>query len=615
MLFLAPTGKATVRLGQKTGTRAYTVAQFLHQHNRYDGVRQRPLFAARTRKTASLSAGTASGYATVVIDECSMLSEDDLRACLEALDLGATKRLILVGDPNQLPPIGPGRPFADLVAHLEAAEDSLHEAEVGGSSSVNVLATRAGALARLTVELRTAAGSPSAALRLASWYTAEQQPVDADDILAELDPDSASAEGADDSAAPGTETASGGANVRAGSDLALRYWTTDEELEKAVLDTLVDTLGLDGWHDVAGFNKALRLTPEGWVPFNDHSGAHRFQVLSPVRMAPHGVHQLNRLIQRTFRGAELDQAQQRGGRALGPEQIVARDKVILLQNGERTGYNHRENQRTQPTYLANGEVGLVSPRKGQRKLSVAFADRDGVRFDFGGKEVPRSGGGALELAYALTVHKAQGSEFDVVIVVLPANSPLMSRELLYTALTRARTRLVLLVEGTGTAGLLALAGPDRSETARRNTNIFTGAVRPADLNVPFADHLIHRTSGGLYVRSKSELIIANLLESEGIPFAYERKLTGDVTGGYRMPDFTFTTDDGDTVVWEYLGMLDRDDYRIGWERKRRWYEDNGFIEGENLFTSSESSGPRAGLAMSDLRGTLDAVRAALDEDY
>jgi hypothetical protein len=107
ILFLAPTGKARVRLAQKTGQESMTVAQFLYHRHRYDGLRQRPLFA-----------GDAA-YAkekTVVIDECSMLTMDDLYAVLLALDLAHVQRIILVGDPNQLPPIGMGRPFADLVA-------------------------------------------------------------------------------------------------------------------------------------------------------------------------------------------------------------------------------------------------------------------------------------------------------------------------------------------------------------------------------------------------------------------------------------------------------------------------------------------------------------------
>ena len=112
VLFLAPTGKARVRITKATaGAEAMTVAQFLWRNGRYDGVRQRPLFEGKDQHRKER---------TVVIDECSMLTMDDLLAVLLALDLGHVERLVLVGDPNQLPPIGVGRPFADLVARLDA---------------------------------------------------------------------------------------------------------------------------------------------------------------------------------------------------------------------------------------------------------------------------------------------------------------------------------------------------------------------------------------------------------------------------------------------------------------------------------------------------------------
>ena len=65
----------------------------------------------------------------------------------------------------------------------------------------------------------------------------------------------------------------------------------------------------------------------------------------------------------------------------------------------------------------------------------------------------------------MTVHKAQGSEFGVVYVILPKQTRLMTRELLYTALTRSRDRLVLLIEGTDPTFLYDLTRPERSETA------------------------------------------------------------------------------------------------------------------------------------------------------
>ena len=110
VLLLAPTGKARVRLQRATDHEASTIAQFLYRLGRYDGARQRVLFSGPE---------TYRKEKTVVIDECSMLTMDDLYAVLRALDLGHVARLILVGDPNQLPPIGVGRPFADLVGVLD----------------------------------------------------------------------------------------------------------------------------------------------------------------------------------------------------------------------------------------------------------------------------------------------------------------------------------------------------------------------------------------------------------------------------------------------------------------------------------------------------------------
>jgi len=216
----------------------------------------------------------------------------------------------------------------------------------------------------------------------------------------------------------------------------------------------------------------------------------------------------------------------------------------------------------------------------------------------------------LELAYALTVHKSQGSEFKKVFVILPKNSRLLSRELVYTALTRSREQLVLLIEGDDATALFDLTRPERSETARRNTNIFQSVIRAADDSVPFAEHLIHRTEKGHLVRSKSELVIANMLFQLGIPYEYERVLDGTASAGRLRPDFSFVTADGDLLVWEHLGMLSRPDYKRGWEWKREWYARNGFVEGKTLFISTEDS--RNGLDSARLRETADTIRTLIE---
>jgi hypothetical protein len=387
------------------------------------------------------------------------------------------------------------------------------------------------------------------------------------------------------------------------NDLEIHFWRTPDELRTALEQLFVSVLGLSAPSDVEGFNASLGLTREGYVPWDDHTGAERWQVLSPVRSHAHGVHDLNRWVQQRFRAEQLRYARQPWGLALGDEEIVTSDKVIVTRNGNVRGWAKGPIE----DYLANGEVGVTAFKKGKRFLNVCLTGRDGDRFAFFPSQFTSGGGGPLELAYALTVHKAQGSDFQTVFVVLPQRSRLMSRELLYTALTRSRDRLVLLVEGTDASFLYDLTRPERSETARRNTNLFAPGIRDDEDDVPYAEHLVHRTIRGELVRSKSELVIASHLSWVGLPYQYERELTGTVDPDRLRPDFSFIDDAGNVIVWEHLGMLDRPDYAAGWDWKRRWYERNGFQLGRNLFTTSEIGG----LDMREIEATAMSIKARL----
>lgn len=534
ILLLAPTGKARVRLQRATDHEASTIAQFLYRLGRYDGARQRVLFSGRE---------TYRKEKTVVIDECSMLTMDDLYAVLLALDLGHVARLILVGDPNQLPPIGVGRPFADLVGVLD--EPSSYDEVVAAQVR-----------ARLTVEVRTVLGGPSDALRLAAWFTNEPQPKDADRVLSRLELNEAF------------------------NDLEIVTWKTPEELRERISEQLQSQLGLASPTDIAGFDRALGLTEQGWIPFDAPDGAEAFQILSPVRMHAHGVHDLNRWLQRRFRPRRA------WAPTMGEEEIGAKDKVIQLRNQKRDGWSPQGG--TQEQYLANGEIGTVARYKQKGGwFDVAFAGRPGLTFGYRTTNFGEDGG-PLELAYALTVHKAQGSDFGIVFFVLP-QTRLLSRELLYTGLTRSKQKLVLLVEGDDVSGLYDLTLPTKSETARRNTNLFRSVVREDVEETPYAEHLIHRVSDGRMVRSKSELAIAIELQRLGMwgRCDYERPLEGLVTGGRLRPDFTFIDAAGDPIIWEHLGMLDKESYRRSWEWKLNWYEQNGYRPGENLFTTKD----------------------------
>ena len=93
--------------------------------------------------------------------------------------------------------------------------------------------------------------------------------------------------------------------------------------------------------------------------------------------------------------------------------------------------------------LFNGDIGLITTDKNDNEtLRATFTDSEGGIRSFSPARLP-----AHETVYATTIHKTQGSEFDRVLIVLPSNpSAILSRELLYTAITRAKKKVLLFAE-------------------------------------------------------------------------------------------------------------------------------------------------------------------------
>ena len=137
--------------------------------------------------------------------------------------------------------------------------------------------------------------------------------------------------------------------------------------------------------------------------------------------------------------------------------------------------------------------------------------------------------------------------------------------------------MVLLIEKDIEA-LRRLRNPECSDTGMRNTHMFTLALRSDGLERPHLEALIHRTRRGVAVRSKSEVVVADILDSLGISYSYERPLVSRSNkNDFRLPDFTASFE-GDVHYWEHLGMMNVPSYRGAWERKRQWYEDNRYAD-------------------------------------
>ena len=262
----------------------------------------------------------------------------------------------------------------------------------------------------------------------------------------------------------------------------------------------------------------------------------------------------------------------------GDDQIIYGDKVINVRN-QSIDKRRIFPEQGERGYLANGEIGVAIGQIRTKNfnyepktLQIEFSTQQGLSFEF---YAPKGDDDdfSLELAYALTVHKAQGSEFEVVFLVLPRSPLMLTRELLYTALTRQKQKVVVLHQGSAT-DLQRLSAEQYSATFTRLTNLF-GPPRPVAVGSTFLeDRLIHRTSRGEAVRSKSEVIIANLLHAKGIDYHYEHPL--ELGGVVKYPDFTIEDDDiGVTYHWEHCGLLHDPAYRRRWEEKQLWYRDHG----------------------------------------
>ena len=168
---------------------------------------------------------------------------------------------------------------------------------------------------------------------------------------------------------------------------------------------------------IAGFSTYLNAVRDQAEPPVIFAAFNQFRVLSAVRKGPFGVEALNQLCENILHNQGLIDAR--------PTWYPGRPVMII-----RNDYNLR---------LFNGDIGITLPDPDDReRVKVFFLGNDGALRSFAPARLPEH-----QTVYAMTVHKSQGSEFDRILVVTPNEpSPVLSRELIYTALTRAKQQAV-----------------------------------------------------------------------------------------------------------------------------------------------------------------------------
>ena len=338
ILLAAPTGRAAKRMTETTGMEAQTIHRLLELNgNPEEGGSMR----FERNELNPLEADV------IIIDEMSMVDIYLMYSLLKAVTVGT--RLILVGDVNQLPSVGPGKVLKDII----------------GSEKFNVV--------RLSEIFRQAAES---------------------DIITNAH------------------------KINAGQSIRL-----DNKSKDFFMLSMNSSLQIQ--------RALVSLIAEKLPPYVDAT-KYDIQVLTPSRKGELGVENLNKILQQYINPPAPNKREKQWGEVIFREN----DKVMQIKNDyqmewkivTKKGLTIKEG-----SGVFNGDCGII------REINE-FAGTVTVEFDEG-KIVEYTGATLeeLELAYAITIHKSQGSEYPAVIIpLLNAPRPLLNRNLLYTAVTRAR---------------------------------------------------------------------------------------------------------------------------------------------------------------------------------
>ena len=336
-LLTAPTGRAAKRMTELTGQEASTVHRLLGAKFEEDG--EHVAFTKNEDDRLECDA--------VILDECSMVDIQLMDALLKALPPSA--RLVLVGDADQLPSVGPGNVFSALIRS-------------------GVIPT-----VRLTEIFRQNEGSRI--VRNAHMINRGEHP---------------------------------NFSENAGDFFRLKHMEAG-----STVDTVVELC-------------AVRL------PGKMHIPAAEIQVLSPTRKGELGTANLNKRLQEALNPP----AKEKKEKAFGDVTFREGDRVMQIRNNYDILW-HNENNTNVGMGIYNGDIGRI--------LTISL-EEETLTVDFDGRIAQYGFDSLLELehAWAMTVHKAQGSEYRAVILALGNSAPmLMTRDVLYTAVTRAKELLIL----------------------------------------------------------------------------------------------------------------------------------------------------------------------------
>jgi len=363
VILCAPTGRAAKRMAETTGKEAKTIHRLL-EIGKFDEDR-----LASIDKYISPINGDV-----VIIDEMSMVDVFLMNYILKGIY--NTTKLILVGDVDQLPSVGPGCVLKDLI-----------QSEVIPTVHLNVIFRQAAESKIITN-----------AHNINNGYGIQRSEV-------------------------------GGQN----ND----FFHINELNPAKILETVIS------------------LSTGRLKKYGDFDFLNNIQVITPSKKGNLGTKELNNQLQKYINASNSSKKERHYGETIFREN----DRVMQIKNNYDISWTRKDEH---GEGIFNGEFGLIECIDEKEKMiKILFDDEKEAWYNFNELE-------QLELAYAITVHKSQGSEFDVVILVIPSQiiPMLLTRNLLYTAITRAK-KLLIIVGGNNIINYMI----SNVHTKTRNTGL------------------------------------------------------------------------------------------------------------------------------------------------
>ena len=346
----APTGRAAKRMTETTGEEAST----LHRLLEIGKVDEESLF----KKDSDYQGAPIDGD-IIIVDEVSMVDMFIMSYLLDCIYLGT--KLILVGDSDQLPSVGPGSVLHDLIASERISTVHLDKIfRQAAKSKIIVNAHR---------------------VNSGKGFISKEDP--------ELEADSKQ-----------------------------DFFFIKENNQEKVLE------------------QVLSLCNGRLEKFGNYNFFENIQVLSPTKKGLLGTKEMNKALQNELNPHIDGEAEKSSMGAI----FRIGDRVMQIKNNYDISWERRDGDNIEiGNGVFNGEMGTITNiNEKEKNVRVKFDDEKVCWYEFNELE-------QLEHSYCITIHKAQGSEFDVVIMIIPQAAPmLLTRNLLYTGLTRAKKLLIVI---------------------------------------------------------------------------------------------------------------------------------------------------------------------------